>query len=183
MAPKSKKPIARSQWRCLWILGALVLAPLAAKAQSRNVEFICVADMVSGLGYDSGSQKWKAMTFPIEHKFNLRLKFLSAKATKNIFDKDDVETKYEVAVTTSAQKTPTPCVDFGRGLTTEITVTEFSYLSCYWGGLGPSRQLRLNLKNKRFLEVYLHGYLDGEDVPNTGPALLGGSCKELPPSR
>jgi hypothetical protein len=156
-----------------------------AYAQSnRNMEYSCVGDMVAGVGYSTASKKWSAKIFPVVEQFELKLKFVSATAKKDFFGKDDVETKYEVDIITPGSSNASACMELGTALPfqREVTVTERTSLRCYWGGLSHSRQLTLNLKNQRFLEVYLHGYLDGKepmsDDDDDQPLLVGGTCKQ-----
>lgn len=177
-----KIPITSSLGRAIFVV-AFCSAPCMSGAQPANMQYSCIGDMVGGLNFDKASKKWEATTFPIIERFNLKLKLLSATAKKNLFNRDDIETKYEVEVETVASKDASPCVDYGkseRPFSREVGVTQFSYLRCYWGGLTHARQLTFNLKNFRFIEVYLHGYLDEkDDGKDDQPALIGGTCKKI----
>jgi len=160
------------------ILSAAILiacVPLStANAQLvKDASYFCVAEVVGGLAYDAGMKKWIATSFRAEKKFVLRLKFLTNRVEKSVFNQDETVYDYNVTITEAGSNFAGPCL--GRGQK-HVTVRPLGWLLCHGADL---HEYRFDLDTNRFLAAYLHGYIDGKDNNNNTPAVLGGTCTKI----
>jgi len=165
------------------ILIASVTSANAQFVPSGDASYLCTAEIAGGLAYDDEMKKWKGTTFETDKKrmsfgwdkkFVLRLKFLRSRIEK-FLSKDELVHDYRVTMGPADGFTfELPCT--GRGPDKAVPVDVFGWVRCSGAG---SFEHKFSLITNRFLSAYLDGYVDGLDIKEETPLVLGGTCTKI----
>jgi len=131
----------------------------AALAQSKDAAYYCVSEAAGGLWYNEQTKKWEGHSFHAEQKFVLKIGLV----------RSWVRREYKVLITQSGQK-GLPCFGFSN----EETITKDRILCTTY-----VHDYRFDLQTNRFLAIYFHGYLDGNENNNNTPVIQGGTCTKI----
>jgi len=163
---------------------AIVLSPISHAENSKDASYFCVREMTAGLKYNNSFKKWEGVQLHSEGSFNkfiLRMKFLKERVQRNILGDEEDVSDYEVTITEAETNYGFPCRSAGTGFATKIVtvVDDEGNLDCS----ARAFSFTFNLENKRFISVFLHGYVDGIDSNENSPMVSGGTCTEIDPAR
>ena len=143
---------------------------------AKNASLFCSTEFSAGLSYNSVNKRWQAATFRPSAKFILKLKFQGSRVRKDILNKDEAVNDYEVTITPAGTNSTVPCYSASndrRGL------ISFGEIDNYFDCVAVLQQYSFNMKNNRFLEAYLFGYVTGEDNNDDTPSVAGGTCTRI----
>ena len=157
------------------IAAVLALAAINGMASAASTErsgsYFCNVEFGGGLRYDKAHHKWESAEFEPDLKFVLRLKFRTTNS-RTFGTRKYSYAQYEASITPAGMNKPVPCF----GVTSIFPwLNDQGYLTC----TSAKTEYKFNLDNNRFLSIYTHGYLDGDENPHT-PGLLGGICTKIP---
>jgi hypothetical protein len=175
---EARARIVRAIFRSM-LLAALFL-PIAYAQESKDASYFCTREMAAGLAYNNSLKRWEGVQLPSEgsfSKFVLRMRFLKERVQKNILDELEDVSDYEVTITEAGSNSGFPCRSGGVGFATKIVtvVDDEGELDCS----ARTYSFKFNLENRRFISVFLHGYVDGAESNENTPMMSGGICTEI----
>jgi hypothetical protein len=141
-------------WLCSMASGEL--------AQSKDVAYYCVAAVAGDLWYNEKTKKWEGHSFRAEQKFVLKMGLVRSRVRG-----EEQVNDYKVTITESGQNTDLTCYALSDEET--ITIKDKDRILC----TTYTHDYRFDLQRNRFLAIYPHGYLDG-DNNNSTPAIEAG---------
>jgi hypothetical protein len=146
---------------------------------AEDASYFCTREMAAGLAYNSSLRKWEGAQLPSEgsfSKFILRMKVINERVRRNALDEEEDVIVYEVTITDAETNNAFPCKSAGTGVNTKIVVAGVEQnVVCS----ARAYNYTFNLEDKRFVSVYLHGYVDGVDSNENTPMVSGGTCAKI----
>ena len=131
--------------------------------QSKEGTYSCAAKSSGGIFYNVQTKKWEGTGFRPLSKFVLRLKYV--RTTTEVDE-------YAVTVTPDGRNDALACIAFQTPL---VQIDELDFLVCRT----RFYNYKFNLKAGRFVEAYLMGYVNGQDINDDTPAVSGGVCTKI----
>jgi len=153
-----------------------LMSAVSVKAiEPKDVSYFCVAEAAGGLSFSAPQKKWVGTVFKVTEKFVLRLKYIDAKFGTGKWDKDELYTNFEVALTPAGTNSESRCLQLGSGDKKSVSVSQYDSFTCS----ASIEEYYFNLKTNRYLNVYPFGYVDGTDSNENTPSVTGGVCTKI----
>ena len=164
---------------CSMLLAA-ELTPISYAQEFKDVSYLCVREMAAGLTYNDSLKKWEGAQLRSEGSFNkfiLRLRLLKERVQKNVMDEEEDVSDYEVTLTEMETNNEFSCRKAGGGIAAKIVtvVDDEGVFACS----ARTHSFTFNLEKKRFISIFVHGYVDGIDNNENIPMVSGGTCVEI----
>jgi hypothetical protein len=144
------------------IMATMTVAVSVAQ-QTKEGAYSCTAESSGGIFFNDRTKKWEGTGFRPLSKFILTIKYVRTTA-----DGDE----YAATITPSGRNDALPCLSYRTQL---AQINELGFLTCRT----EFYNYKFNLKAGRFVEAYLMGYINGQDINDDTPLVSGGSCTKI----
>lgn len=157
-------------------IAALMLSPALAQSPPADVEqYICTSELSGGLRWDNEAKRWTEASFRPDLKFLFTVSSIPDAATREFSSRlRRVNVKQFGASSLSdvcVSSTPLVVSEDPKDIYIDGDYT----LSC----AKATEYFKLNLKALRFMMIYPHGYIDGQDRSGNTPMINVGTCVKL----
>jgi hypothetical protein len=147
----------------IWsIMATMIVAESFAQGVKEGA-YSCTAESSGGIFYNDQTKKWEGTGFRALSKFILRLKYV-----RTIAEGDE----FAVTITPGGRNDALPCASYRTQL---AQIDDLGFLACRT----EFYNYKFNLKAGRFVESYLMGYINGQDINDDTPLVSGGSCTKI----
>jgi len=122
--------------------------------------YSCTAQSSGGIFFNDQTKRWEGTGFRALSNFVLRLKYVRTTTEGD---------EYAATITPGGRNDALPC----RSYRTQLAqINELGVLICRT----EFYNYKFNLKAGRFVEAYLMGYINGQDINDDTPLVSGGVC-------
>jgi len=147
----------------IWSVVAAMTVAVSFAQQTKEGAYSCAAESSGGIFYNDRTKKWEGTGFRPLSKFVLKLKYVRTTA-----DGDE----YAATITPGGRNDALPCLSYRTQL---ARINELGFLVCRT----EFYNYKFNLKAGRFVEAYLMGYINGQDINDDTPLVSGGVCTKI----
>ncbi len=155
------------------VVGLAMGLPTSAHAQAKDGSYYCVTEFSGGLSYNETLKRWQSTRFSPKEKFVANFKYAEPHVgAGGVSYTDD----YYVTITPSGSDKTEDCLTYYP-----IRSQKIEFIRDSWGSCETHiDRYRFNLTNKRFLQVFENGYINGgEDKGSDTPSISGGTCTKI----
>jgi hypothetical protein len=142
---------------------ATTIVAVSFAQQTKEGAYSCAAESSGGIFYNDRTKKWEGTSFRPQSKFILRVKYVRTTA-----DGDE----YTATIAPGGRDDSLPCLSYRTQL---AQISDFGLLVCRT----EFYNYKFNLKAGRFVEGYLMGYINGQDLNDDTPLVSGGVCTRI----
>jgi len=135
-------------------------AAVSFAQQVKEGAYSCTAESSGGIFFNDQTKKWEGTGFRPLSKFILTLKYVRTTAEGD---------EYGATITPSGRNDALPCPSYRTQL---AQINETGFLVCRT----EFYNYKFNLKTGRFIEAYLMGYTNGQDINDDTPLVSAGVC-------
>lgn len=150
------------RWGGAAVASLLLMSSAGAQTVDYSGAYFCAEEYSGGVAYDELTKRWGSTTFRADTKFVLSL----AKSGESAFN-------YTVTVAHLGEDRSL-CFPPGLSILDSVLI----YTDDFRCEVAPYFIYRFNLSTKRFLSMYVHGFVDG-DRPGNTPAMNAGTCAKI----
>lgn len=147
----------------IWSIVATMMVGVGFAQQPKEGAYSCAAESSGGIFYNDQTKKWEGTGFRPLSKFILKIKY-----ARTIAEVDE----YAVTITPGGRNDPLLCQSYRTQL---VQIDELGLLACRT----DFYNYKFNLKAGRFVEAYLIGYINGQDINDDTPLVSGGVCTKI----
>jgi hypothetical protein len=160
--------------KIVWsLLFVLAMSSMALGLERRDGTFHCTVKFAGGLDYNKALKEWQGTILTPSRDFVMKLAFRQTVKGRDSdeYEKDQTYDRDEYDVTiTEEGDTPVSCRESREKLP---SINRYGFLECSRMGL---IDYKFNFINRRFIEIFKGGYINGADDNNDRPKVSGGTC-------
>lgn len=148
---------------------------LNAQQPLKDGTYFCTVEFAAGLAYNQTTKRWQSTTLRPDYSFILGLEFIETKQDEllpGLSVKKSTVSSYNIALIVAGSEAM-PCLSEDRDAAVMYDGNPF--VRCTSG----VKEYSFNFQNNRFLQAYMHGYVDGKDDGGDTPSMSGGMCTRI----
>jgi hypothetical protein len=160
------------------LAGMLIAGVGIAQAESRfdvtgkyAGTYFCQGDAMAGVSYSEAAKRWQGTVFAAGSK--VIMKVMTTAQLVSETDESLSRVDYIVMVNDLGSKVDWPC------RVMDVTDRSGVYKDGSFRCATPFNVYNLNFENLRYTDVYLPGYVDGQDNNRNTPSVTAGICSRI----